>query len=85
MEPDPKTFEGNGKHTTIYRTKIDDMLDLVKVHQKIKVNHLVNKLETPAPQVIQWGKMLEKNHLLDIYYPPIGDPEFRINGKPKLE
>jgi hypothetical protein len=41
------------------------------------MNESHQKLTIPEDKIEEWGKILEKHNLVEMYYPPIGKPEFR--------
>lgn len=58
-------------------TDIDEILRIVDRRGSIGVGEIQQKLMIPEDKIEEWGKILEKHNLLEMYYPPIGKPEFR--------
>jgi len=58
-------------------TDIDEILKAVERKGSIGVDEIQQKLVIPEDKVEEWGKVLEKHNLLEVFYPPFGKPEFR--------
>jgi len=62
-------------------TDIDEILRIVERKGLISVEEIQKKLNIPEDKIEEWGKVLEKHDLVEVFYPPIGKPELR--KKPK--
>ena len=58
-------------------TSIDELFELVMRNGKIKLNTAARRLGVKKNQVEEWAKILEEHGLIDIHYPPFGEPELR--------
>lgn len=58
-------------------TEIDDILEIVEKKGSINIGEIRQKLMLPEDKIEEWGKILEKHDLIELFYPPIGKPEFR--------
>ena len=62
-------------------TDIDEILRIVDRRGLIGIDEIQKKLNIPSDKIEEWGKVLEKHDLVEVFYPPIGKPELR--KKPK--
>ncbi|MBI2084720.1 MAG: CBS domain-containing protein [Candidatus Aenigmarchaeota archaeon] len=58
-------------------TDIDEILKIVERKGSIGVSEIKKRLILPEDKIEEWGKVLEKHNLLEMFYPPLGKPEFR--------
>ncbi len=62
-------------------TDVDDVLEIVDRRGTITIEEIKQKLNLPENKIEEWGRMLEKHSLIEIFYPPIGRPSFRKRVK----
>ncbi len=58
-------------------TDIDEVLKIVERKGSINVDEIQQKLLIPEEKIEEWGKILERHDLVEVFYPPIGKPELR--------
>ncbi len=58
-------------------TDIDEILQVVERKGSIGMAEMKKKLMLPEDKIEEWGKILERHDLIELFYPPIGKPEFR--------
>lgn len=58
-------------------TDIDEILQIVERKGSISLGEIKKKLMLPEDKIEEWGKILERHNLIEMFYPPIGKPEFR--------
>jgi len=58
-------------------TDIDEILRIVERRGLIGIDEIQKKLNIPQDKIEEWGKVLEKHELVELFYPPIGKPELR--------
>jgi len=58
-------------------TDIDEILQIVERKGSIGIGEIKKRLMLPEDKIEEWGKILEKHNLIEMFYPPIGKPEFR--------
>jgi CBS domain-containing protein len=58
-------------------TDIDELLKIVEKKGSISVSEIKEKLILPEEKIEEWGKILEKHNLVEVFYPPIGKPRLR--------
>ncbi len=61
----------------INETELDVLYELVKVKKKIKISQVAKDFGIKKDQVEVWVRILERNDLIEIHYPAIGEPEIR--------
>lgn len=58
-------------------TDLDDVLEAIERKGSISIPEIKQKLNMPEDKIEEWGRILEKHNLIEIFYPPIGRPIFR--------
>ncbi len=58
-------------------TDIDEILQIVERRGSIGMDEIQKRLTIPEDKIEEWGKILERHNLIEMFYPPIGKPEFR--------
>lgn len=58
-------------------TDIDEILQIVERRGSIRMDEIQKRLTIPEDKIEEWGKILERHNLIEMFYPPIGKPEFR--------
>jgi len=73
-----KILEGREiERITKVETDIDEILKIVERRGAIGLGEIQKRLTLPEDKIEEWGKILEKHNLIELFYPPIGKPEFR--------
>jgi len=62
----------------IITTPLDKLLDMVIKKGRISIKDAANLFGVSRDQINGWAKILEEHNLIEINYPPIGEPELRI-------
>jgi len=62
-------------------TDIDEILKIVERRGSISIGEIKKKLMLPEDKIEEWGKILEKHNLIELFYPPIGKLELRKKVK----
>lgn len=62
-------------------TDVDEVLETVDKRGVVSIAEISKKLGVPEGKVEEWGKVLEKHGLIEIFYPPVGKPFFKRKGK----
>jgi len=60
----------------ILRTDADKLFELVRKEQKIRSAEAAKKLDICLEKVIELAEILEEDSLIELHYPPIGEPFF---------
>lgn len=55
-------------------TEVDEVLDTVDKRGVVSVTEVSRRLGIDEAKVEEWGKVLEKHGLIEIFYPPVGKP-----------
>ncbi len=58
-------------------TPIDELFEIVMRVGRIKLGTAAKKFGAKKQQVEEWAKILEEHGLIEIHYPPFGEPELR--------
>ncbi len=58
-------------------TDIDEILQIVERKGSIGLGEIKKRLMLPEEKIEEWGKILERHNLIELFYPPIGKLEFR--------
>lgn len=65
------------KKMTKIETDIDNVLDMVEQAGSISILEISERLSTPEEKIEDWAKTMEKEGLLEIFYPAFGSPVLR--------
>jgi CBS domain-containing protein len=71
LETDEQTLE----------TNIDCLLSMVKEKGTVKLKDAVKEFGVEPERVEKWGRILEEYNLVELHYPPIGDPKITLKRK----
>jgi predicted transcriptional regulator len=71
------------KHRII--TELDKIIELVKQRERVSMTELSKLLGMPRNAALERCELLEKNGLISIHYPPLGDPVAFDNALSKNE
>ncbi len=58
-------------------TDLDEILKIVEREGSVSVEEIKKRLEIPEEKIEEWGRILEKHNLIEVYYPPVGKPIFK--------
>lgn len=58
-------------------TDVDNILKIVEKKGSIDIDEIEKKLMIPEEKIEEWGKILEKHDLLELYYPSFGKAKLR--------
>jgi Mn-dependent DtxR family transcriptional regulator len=61
----------------IITTPLDKLLDLVMKRGRIRIKDAAKSFGVSRAQIDEWAKILEEHGLVEIHYPPVGEPELR--------
>ena len=59
-------------------TDIDKLLAMVKTEGSLKFCEAAKRFDVPESRMEKWAKILEEYKLVELHYPPIGDPVIKI-------
>lgn len=66
------------KHSgKVTETDFDRLINFVNQVGTIKVSNVARIFNISLKQAEEWGRILEEHNLLQLHYPPIGEPELR--------
>ncbi|MEM5790685.1 MAG: CBS domain-containing protein [Candidatus Aenigmatarchaeota archaeon] len=65
------------KQLEFVETYLDEILKIVEREGSVSIDEIRKRLEIPENKIEEWGKVLEKHNLIEVYYPPVGKPVFR--------
>ncbi len=65
------------------QTNIDQLLSLVKEKGTVKLKEAVKEFGVEPERIEKWGRILEEYKLVELHYPPIGDPKIRLRKEKK--
>jgi len=60
-----------------YETDIDVLYKIIERIGRIKLSAIAKYFGVDQKKVEEWAQILHEHELVDIYYPPIGEPELR--------
>lgn len=63
------------------KTDLDRIYDLVKDKKRAPLSQIADALNASIRKVEEWARVLDKQGLLELYYPVFGQPELRIMQK----
>ncbi len=72
-----KVIKEPEKQLQFVETYLDEILKIVEREGSVSVDEIRKRLEIPESKVEEWGKVLEKHNLIEVYYPPVGKPVFK--------
>ena len=58
-------------------TDLDEILKIVEREGSVSIDEIKKRLEIPEEKIEEWGRILEKHNLIEVYYPPVGKPIFK--------
>lgn len=61
----------------VITTAIDKLLELVEKKGSISIKDAAKVFNVSRSQIESWVKILEEHELIEVHYPPIGEPELR--------
>jgi len=64
----------------LYSTTIDKIYHHVKKVKRMPIKDLMTMFSLKRSEVERWANILDEEKLLDLYYPPMGEPELRLTG-----
>lgn len=67
----------------IITTSLDTLLDLIIKKGRIQLKDAAKVFSVTRAQIEEWAKILEEHDLIEIHYPPLGEPELRKKQPPK--
>jgi|GEM_PF-210299 len=73
------------KGMTTIETDIDSVLDIVEKEGSIGILKIKEKLMIEEDKIEEWAKILEKEGLIELYYPAFGSPILRKRIKDESE
>lgn len=65
------------KQLEFVETYLDEILKIVEREGSVSIDEIRKRLEIPESKIEEWGKVLEKHNLIEVYYPPVGKPVFK--------
>ena len=68
---------------SVITTTIDRLLELVEKRGSISIKDAAKNFNVSRSQIESWVKLLEEHELIEVNYPPIGEPEIRKKGPEK--
>jgi pimeloyl-ACP methyl ester carboxylesterase len=71
--------------TTGYETELDLFYKAIVENEKIKLSEIIKKFRISKEIALRWAKILEKNKLIKIHYPVIGNPILSVYKEKKKE
>jgi predicted transcriptional regulator len=63
-----------------YNTVMDDIVALIEQQESVSLTELSKKFNVPYARLEEWGRILDKNGLLELEYPMVGDVMLRKKG-----
>jgi hypothetical protein len=63
-----------------YNTVMDDILALIDGQESVSLTELSAKFNVPYARLEEWGRILDKDGLLELEYPMVGDVMLRKKG-----
>ncbi len=63
-----------------FETNLDAVVRLIEKYNRLSFSDMSRTFDIPKDVVEEWGKILEEHELVEVYYPPIGEPELRKKG-----
>ena len=73
---------GNGKEIFL-ETSVDRLLEEVGKRGRVKASVLAGIFKVPRSKIEEWGIILEEHKLLDLHYPPFGEPTLMLRKQEK--
>lgn len=67
------------------KTPIDELFELVMKKGSLKIKDAAKAFGVERSQMDAWAKILEDHDLIEIHYPPIGEPEIRKKTLAKIK
>ncbi len=58
-------------------TELDEILKIVEREGSVSIDEIKKRVEIPEEKIEEWGRILEKHNLIEVYYPPVGKPIFK--------
>jgi len=68
------------KESSDYTTVMDDILSLVDEKESVSLTELEKKFGVKYSRLEEWGRILDKNGLMELEYPMVGDVMLRKKG-----
>ncbi len=65
------------KQLEFVETYLDEILKIVEREGSVSIDEIRKRLEIPENKIEEWGRILEKHNLIEVYYPPVGKPVFK--------
>lgn len=63
-----------------FETNLDAVVRLIEKYNRLSFSDVARTFGIGKDLVEEWGKILEEHGLIEVYYPPIGEPELRKRG-----
>ena len=73
----------NGKEIFL-ETSVDRLLQEVGKRGRVKASVLAGIFKVPRSKIEEWGIILEEHKLIDMHYPPFGEPTLMLK-KPEVK
>jgi len=60
--------------SSVIETELDEIYDLVLRLQIVPISEIASQLDIPVRRVEEWAKMFDRQRLLQLQYPLVGEP-----------
>ena len=70
-----KEVDGKG---IFLETDVDRLLDAITKKGRIKASELAGIFKVPRSKIEEWGIILEDHKLIEMHYPPFGEPVLMV-------
>lgn len=77
-----KTVDGK---VFLLETDVDRVLDAITKKDRIKASKLARTFKVPRSKIEEWGIILEDHKLIDMHYPPFGEPILMVKKLKKVK
>ncbi|HLD12632.1 MAG TPA: hypothetical protein VJB87_03495 [Candidatus Nanoarchaeia archaeon] len=68
-----------------HETDLDRVYELIKTKKSVKMSDVASQFSISKKQAEEWAAILEKNGLIEMYYPILGEPELRWKSLKAIE
>ena len=69
--------EVDGK-AVFLETDVDKLLNVIRKRGKIRASRLARIFKVPRSKIEEWGIILEDHKLIEMHYPPFGEPTLMV-------
>ncbi|RLE09829.1 hypothetical protein DRJ04_09600 [Candidatus Aerophobetes bacterium] len=79
MRNHKEAYELEGRFPVL-ETEIDEFLKFIQERKSITLMQAMKKFNVKRETIEEWGKILEENGIIEVHYPVVGQPVFKIKG-----